>query len=164
MKKGLSFVAMNLVVLVLAFAFVQPKIATAVQQLGGYAELLSNTTFNNVTTATNTTGYLTLINEKTAFFVKYVESGAVANLSLTVTPQISYDNSNWINMTFYDIAGGATLQTGETIASNSTYYFWFPDAAVVPYSRINMVAVNSTASDTMSVQAYIVGSINPGNR
>jgi hypothetical protein len=135
-----------------------PVFAANLERLGGYTELIDNTTFNNATTTKNTIGYVTLGNAKTAFFVTYAQM--LANQSLTVVPQISQDNSTYQNISFYDIAGGTTLQTSEVIAANTTYYFWLPDTVVVPYTRINMVAANTTATNTSSAQNYIVGSVN----
>lgn len=159
MKKVFAVLA---IVAMLAALWFGPGIAAELQRLGGYTALLSNTTFNNVTTATNTTGYMTLINEKTAFFVKYVETGNPSVMDLTIVPQVSQDDLTYLNMTFYDVAGTTTLQTSEVIAANGTYYFWLPDEAITPYVRINMVQTNSTAVNTTSVQTYVVGSINPG--
>jgi hypothetical protein len=80
--------------------------------------------------------------------------GAV--LSGAVTLEISYDNSNWMAASFYDYAGGATLQTSETISADGWYYCWFNKDLNVPYVRIAVAATNTNAEDIIDVDAYIV--------
>lgn len=80
--------------------------------------------------------------------------GAV--LSGAVTLQISYDNSNWMAASFYDYAGGATLQTSETISADGYYYCWFNKDLNVPYVRAVVAATNTNAEDIINVDAYIV--------
>jgi hypothetical protein len=136
-----------------------PAFAADFERGNGYTALIDNTTFSNVTTAKNTTGQVTLGNRRTAFFVKYAESGDVGNMSLVIKPQVSQDDSNYVDMIFYDVAGTTTMQVNETISVNGTYYFWIPDIAPASYTRINMVAANATATNTTSVQTYVVGSV-----
>ena len=92
----------------------------------------------------------------TTAFAKYVESTTAT--SATLTPQISWDNSTWISASFYDYAGGATMQTGQVLEDNSTYYGWFDDNNAIPYARFNLVGLgSSSAAQTITVTPYITG-------
>lgn len=129
----------------------------------GYTWLVNTTTFNNVTTSFNTTGYQTLANQKTAFFVKYNETVPGTNVTLSVKPQVSQDNVNYVDMVFYDVGGTTTMQTTESITTNGTYYFWLPDTVNPPYTRVHFDALNTSASEVINISTYVVGSINPSN-
>lgn len=150
------------VVLAMALCFVLvwagPVSAANVSTTRGYTNFLDTHIFNNASVLDhNTTAHLTLVNQKTAFFVDWTES--LANQSVTLVPQVSQDNVTFIDINFYDVAGGATPQTSEAITANGTYYFWLSDEVIPPYTRINCVSVNTTAAATATVSVYVVGSV-----
>jgi len=117
---------------------------------------IMNTTFNDVTTAVNSTATSVAGYEKTAFFVTYDETQVGAAISAAVTMEISYDNITWQAASFYDYTGGATLQTSETISADGSYYCWTNKDLVVPYVRLATAATNTDADDLLTVKAYIV--------
>ena len=68
-----------------------------------------------------------------------------------------YDGTNWISASFHDYAGGATLQTSETISADGWYYCWLdPDTAIVNV-RMKITATNTDVDDLATVTAYLVG-------
>lgn len=108
-------------------------------------------TTTSVSTAVNIQGY-----EKVAFFVEYDETEVGNAISAAVTIDISYDNSTYMDASFYDYSGGATLQTTETISADGSYYFWFNKDLCVPYVHVDVAATNTDADDLLSVQVNIV--------
>lgn len=96
--------------------------------------------------------------KKVGFVVKYDETEVGNSVSITITLDVSYDGSNWIDAYFYDWAGGTTLQTSEAPASDGWYWCWFdPDWSLPPYVRMVIAATNSDADDLATVTAYLVG-------
>jgi hypothetical protein len=93
--------------------------------------------------------------KKTAFFVSYDET-EVLGTSGTVTAQISYDNSNWMDASFYDYDGGATLQNSEIINSDGWYYFWLNPDLLAPYARVKVACTGCSASDSVITSVYEV--------
>lgn len=93
--------------------------------------------------------------EKVAFFVNYDET-EVGGVAVAVTMQISYDGTNWLSASFYDYAGGATLQTSESLTSDSWYYCWFNKDLTMPYVKLIVTATGSDADDLVDVTAYVV--------
>ena len=94
--------------------------------------------------------------ERVAFFVNYDET-EVGGVSAAVTLDISYDGTNWIDASFYDYAGGATLQTSETLTADGWYYCWFNKDLNVPYVRMVVAATGSDTDDLIDVTAYLTG-------
>lgn len=115
-----------------------------------------DTTFNAVTTTVNSTATNIQGYDKVAFFVKYDETEVGNSISAAVSLQISYDNSNWMAASFFDYAGGATLQTSETISADGYYYCWFNKDLNVPYVRMVVTATNTDTDDVLDVDAYVV--------
>lgn len=107
------------------------------------------------TVATSSTMYVQE-NKKTAVFVKYDETQVGNTVSGAVTLQISYDGTNWISGSFYDYAGGATLQTSETLSADGWYYFWLNPDLTIPFARVIVTGANTDADDTILVTAYAV--------
>lgn len=93
--------------------------------------------------------------DRVAFFVAYDETEVGASVSAAVTCQISYDGTNWLSASFYDYAGGTTLQTSETISADGRYYFWFNNDLAVPYVRVVITGTNTDADDTALVDCYM---------
>lgn len=93
--------------------------------------------------------------DRLAFFVNYDET-EVGGIQAAVTVDISYDGETWLDASFYDYAGGSTLQTSETLTTDSNYYFWMNKDLVVPYVRVVIAATGSDADDTAVVSATMV--------
>ncbi len=95
--------------------------------------------------------------KKIAFFVDYDETEVGNAISVAVTLDVSYNGTDWIDASFYDYAGGATLQTSETISADGWYYCWFNPDMNTPYVRMVITATNTDADDLAVVIAYLVG-------
>lgn len=93
--------------------------------------------------------------QKVAFFVSYDET-EVGGISVAVTIQVSFDGTNWLAASFYDYAGGSTLQTSESLTADGRYYCWFNPDLTVPYVKLIVTATGSDADDTAIVQADMV--------
>ena len=93
--------------------------------------------------------------DKTAIFVTYDET-EVGGISAAVTIDVSQDNSTWLDAPFYDTAGGATLQTSETLSADGNYVLWLPSELPVKYIRVVIAATGSDADDTAVVSAKII--------
>jgi len=94
--------------------------------------------------------------DKIAFFVTYDETEVGNSISLAITMQISYDGTTWLSASFYDYAGGSTLQTSETLTSDGSYYCWFNPDLAIPQVKLILTATNTDADDIASVVAYCV--------
>ena len=94
--------------------------------------------------------------DKIAFFVTYDETEVGGGLSVAVTVDVSWDGTTWLDASFYDYAGGSTLQTSETLSGDGNYYLWFNSDLAVPYVRIVLTATGSDADDTAAVTAYMI--------
>ena len=94
--------------------------------------------------------------EKVAFWVTYDETEVGGGLSVAVTLLVSPDDVTYLAASFYDYAGGATLQTSETISSDGTYVFWMNPDFVMPYARVVLTATGSDADDTAIVTTKII--------
>lgn len=93
--------------------------------------------------------------ERVGFFVHYDETQVGNSISLAVTCHVSDDNSTWIAGSFFDFAGGATLQTSETISADGDYFFWLDPNISAPYVRITLTATNTDADDTALVSCTV---------
>lgn len=94
---------------------------------------------------------------RVAFYVVYDETDSGTVVSIAITAHISSDNSNWISMDWYDIAGGTTKVTSETMSADGSYVGWFDPDIQIPYVRLTVTATGSTATELADVDAYIVG-------
>ena len=95
--------------------------------------------------------------DKVAFFIKYDETEVGNSISIAVTFDTSYNGSDWVDASFHDYAGGATLQTSETISSDGWYYCWFDPDLSIRYVRAVITATNSDTDDLATVTAYMIG-------
>lgn len=106
---------------------------------------------------TSTTGVMeTSDAEKMAFFLTYDETEVGNSISAAVTVDVSYDNSTWIDANFYDVAGGATAQTSETISADGNYYFWLSPDITAPYVRVAVAGTNTDADDIAVISCYYI--------
>ena len=94
--------------------------------------------------------------ERVSFFVTYDETEVGGGVSVAVTMQISYDGTTWLAASFYDYAGGATLQTSETISADGSYYCWFNPDMAIPQVKLILTATGTDVNDTVDVISYIV--------
>lgn len=118
-------------------------------------ELITSTLLDNSPTSVAATTKVKSA-EKIGFFVTYDETEVGNSISAAVTAFISWDGVTWLASSFYDFAGGATLQTTETISADGNYYFWLPFEAPVPYVKVNIAGTNTDADDTALVSAKII--------
>ena len=117
--------------------------------------LIPNTTLNDITTAVSGTALIGDA-ERAAFFVSYDETDAGAQESVAVTVLVSYDGVTYQSASFYDYAGGSTLQTSETLSADANYYFWFNHDLVVPFVKVTLTATGSDATHTAIVNCFMV--------
>ena len=94
---------------------------------------------------------------KVAFFWKYDETQVGATVSGALTIEISFDNVTYLAASFYDYAGGATLQTSESLSADGTYYCWFNNALCVPFVRVKVTGTSTDADDTILTSVYVCG-------
>ena len=97
---------------------------------------------------------------KVGFWVDYDETQVGNAISVAVTVHFSYDNTNWVTGYFYDLAGGLTTQTSETISSDGWYFFWLNSEIGNPmpnYVRVTITATNTDTDDLADVICYLVG-------
>ncbi len=140
--------------LALVFSFLLINSGDALALRGNVSQIVATTTLDADPTSVSGTKTVKSA-EKLAFFVTYDET-EVGGISLTVTVDVSWDNSTWLDASFYDFAGGATLQTSESLTADGNYYFWLNYDLPVPYVRVVLAATGSDADDTAIVAAYMV--------
>jgi hypothetical protein len=122
-----------------------------------FAELISATTqidsvvlSNTVTTASAILNVPAQYSALT-FSVSYDETDGNSTLSVAVTLLVSMDGTIWSNASFYDYAGGATLQTSETISTDNLtvpYILWTNPQIAAPYYKILITPTGHDASHT----------------
>lgn len=95
------------------------------------------------------------------FWVEYDETEVGNAISASVTLDISYDGTTWLDMPFYDIAGTTTIQTSETISADGWYYCALPTTyypiGTMLLVRMVIAATNTDADDILVVSAYLTG-------
>jgi hypothetical protein len=84
--------------------------------------------------------------KRVTFFVTIDNNRTTACVTATVTAAISLDGTNWQDISWLDVAGGATPQTSEvTTAADGTYVGWMDNRLVGKYLRIRVNATNMTS-------------------
>ena len=106
----------------------------------------------SITGTRNTDDY-----KKIAFYVDYDETDSGSVVSITITAHISHDGTNFISASWFDFAGGATLQSSEPMTADGSYVGWFDWNMQIPYVRLTVTATGSSATELADVDAYIVG-------
>lgn len=91
---------------------------------------------------------------KLLFYVNYNET-EVGGISAAVTLQLSFDGTNWYAANFFDIAGGVTPQTTESLTADATYVLWTNPDVAAPYYRVVVTATGSDADDTAVIIAKV---------
>ena len=110
------------------------------------ATLVDAVTLDDSPTSVTATGVAVQDKNKITFYVNYDET-EVGGVSAAFTVEVSYDNSIWITAGFYDVAGGATIQTSESLTADGNYVCWMPRELVAPYIRVKVTATGSDADD-----------------
>ena len=81
--------------------------------------------------------------QRVTFFVTWDQDGSTVGVTGTVTVAVSVDGVNWQDISWFDVAGGATPQTSEELTSDTTYVGWLDSRITAKYIRI---AVKSTGA------------------
>ena len=114
--------------------------------------LMAGTTFNNLVTAANSDALECGMCDAVAFWVNYDETEVGNSISAAITLQMSFDAVTWFSASFYDYAGGSTLQTTETLSADGNYYFWANKDLCAPYYRVVVTANNTDVDDLLVVK------------
>lgn len=140
MKRIISLIGLFLLIVSPCFASSRSYVTT----------IIDNQLIDNSPTSVTSSGYYVGSANKIGFFVTYDETQVGATVSGAVTLDISWDGTNWLTgASFFDFAGGATLQTSETLSSDSTYFFWVENAAPFMYVRVKVAGTSTDADDTI---------------
>lgn len=91
--------------------------------------------------------------DRVTFFVTYDQDATTTAVTSTVTVAVSYDGTNWQDVSWFDVAGGATPVTSEELTSDATYVGWLDKALTAPYMRIR---VSSSGETGMSADVTVV--------
>ncbi len=101
-------------------------------------------------TGINSTGF-----KRMAFFVDYAELGNSDAIEATISFEASRDNVNYVDIPFFDVAGGATPQTSERITSDSTSLMWLDRDLNFPFLKVE---INPTIeSGQIDIEIYRTG-------
>ncbi len=99
--------------------------------------------------------------KEVGFWIKYDETEVGNSISAAVTVDISYDNTTWLDVPFYDVAGTTTMQTSETISSDGWHYLALPinyyPAGTIIYVRVVVAATNTDTDDILLITGYLTG-------
>ena len=149
MKK--MFLALLMCLFAVNFALASPDNKT----------IIAETQLDNSPTSVTSSTFNIQDYHEAGFWVKYDETEVGGGLSVAVTLDVSYDDTTWLDMSFYDLAGGTTLQTSETISSDGWYYCSLPSLYFQPgsilYIRMVIIATGSDVDDIALVTAYMIG-------
>jgi len=97
--------------------------------------------------------------DKVSFFVTLNSSSTTTGVTANVTVAASIDGIHWQDISWFDVAGGATPQTSETLTSSGTYVMWVDKALTAPYIRVRVNMVNSAVygvGDTGGISVTVV--------
>ena len=114
-------------------------------------EIIAETALTKSVSEATVTLY-TADTQNMTFFVDYTP---LNNESLTVTFDVSYDGTNWMDAKFKDYTGGDTLQTSESLTADAWYYTYWLNELSVPYVRIHMIGATWAAGSSATVTVYI---------
>ena len=98
-------------------------------------------TSETLNTANPDSGWLqTYVGEadKVTFFITRAADSSTEAVTVTVTLQASADGTNWEDITWYDIVGGSTAQTAETISKDGTYIMRVDSDFLMPHLRLKV--------------------------
>jgi len=87
--------------------------------------------------------------DKIAFFVYADETDSGNDTKITVTIEVSYDNSVWLAANFWDYAGAAARQTTQDLCvgadNDENWYCWMQRRLNVPYARVVVTGTGTAA-------------------
>ena len=120
--------------------------------------IIDAVTLDNDPTSTSS-GYLYVGHYKRlAFFWSYDETEVGGGVSGALTMEIAPTSTDRnLSASFYDYAGGATLQTTESLAADGWYYCWWNNDLPVPYVNITITGTATDVDDTILTSVYMVG-------
>jgi len=95
--------------------------------------------------------------EKVGFFVDYDETDSGSVVSIEITVDVSHDGSDdsWIDVSFFGTT--ETLQTSQTLSSDTNYHLWLNNRIQLPFVRLSIEATGSSATELADVDGYVVG-------
>ena len=144
-------------ILLLAFMLIA---GTAIAAPVNKAIISATTLDDSPTSVTSSTANIQDYDE-VGFWVNYDETEVGGGVSAAVTLDISYDGTTWLDANFYDLAGGTTLQTSETISADGWYYCTLPilynPAGTILYVRMVVAGTGTDTDDTILVTVYLTG-------
>jgi len=92
--------------------------------------------------------------KRVTFFITYDQDGTTVGITTTITVAISADGTNWHDVSWFDVAGGATAQTSEELTDDATYAGWLDTKITAPHIRIRATstgAIGENADITVTV-------------
>jgi hypothetical protein len=95
--------------------------------------------------------------ERVGFYVDYDETDSGSAISVAITAEVSHDGTNFITASWFDFAGGSTLQTTETLSTDASYVGWFDFNMQIPFVKLTITATGSSATELGDVDGFIVG-------
>ena len=123
--------------------------------------LIAKTTLDDSPTSVSSSWTDILEYTMLGVWIDYDETEDGAEVSAAVSVDVSVDGTQSLDGKFYDVAGGTTLQTSETISADGDYIFWLPleqDAGwTVPYFQVDVAATNTNATCTANITATYWG-------
>jgi len=99
-------------------------------------------TSETLSSSSEDTGWLqTYVGEadKVTFFITRAGDSSTEAVTIEVTLQASADGTNWEDITWYDIVGGTTAQTSETITKDGTYIMRVDSDYLMPHLRLKVI-------------------------
>lgn len=97
--------------------------------------------------------------DRVTFFITYDSAWDTAAVTAVVTVAISLDGTNWQDISWFDVAGGPTPQTSETLTLDGTYTGWLFRGVTAPRLRIRVSLPNYAVygpEDTAGVTVTVV--------
>ena len=127
-----------------------------------YAGGVKNVVLNEITLDNDpqvaTSDTFTLFDfQRSGFFVNYDETEVGGGVSVTIDVEFSTNGTDWVNGSFYDLAGGSTIQTSEVLSSDGDYYAWFGDTWTIPFMRIRATGYNVDVDDLATLSVTVTG-------
>lgn len=145
--------------LIILTSFVVVTHTDALAARKNVSQIVATTTLDD--SPTSVTGTKKILSaEAASFFVTLDETEVGNSVSIDITADASYDGTTWATAAFYDVAGGSTLQTTQSVLGDDTYYFWLDDQTVPAHIRINITGNNTDADDTATVAGYMISQEN----
>ena len=99
-------------------------------------------TDETLSSSSEDTGWLqTYVGEadKVTFFITRAGDSSTEAVTVEVTLQASADGTNWEDITWFDVVGGTTAQTGEIIHKDGTYIMRIDSDFMMPHLRLKVI-------------------------